>query len=285
MPFETVALIPALCFSLSSIFTRMGLDESTPQTGSFVVIQAQFAAFALALLWVDFSSLRLNWYWAAFLTAGLSSPALSLLFLYRSIHHLGVAPTSSISNIHAIFGAVWAFVILGERPPGVVWVGILFVAAGVYLISGGGGKLTRSRYLALPFLSAACFGLAHVLRKVGFGGLDSLIFGGFLQGASAALAGPLFLRLAARGRPLVFAWGPVRYFLLAGLAMAGAQFSLLFALRGGQVSRVSPLVSTVPLFTLLLTPLLLGNREKITRHIVVGTCLIVLGVVLVTALR
>jgi len=285
MPFETVALIPALFFSLSSLFTRMGLDESTPHTGSFIVLQTQFAAFAVALIWVDFSRIQLNGYWAAFLAAGISSPALSLLFLYSSIRHLGVAPTSSIGNTHAIFAACWAFILLGERPPAVVWVGIVLVAAGVYLMSGGGGKLTRSRYLLLPFLSATCFGLAHILRKVGFGGIDSLVFGGFLQGASAAVMGPVFLRVAARGRPFVFARGAVRYFLLAGLAMAGAQFTLLYALRGGQVSRVSPLVSTVPLFTLILTPLLLGSKERLTRGIVVGSLLIVVGVVLVTVLR
>ncbi len=285
MPFETVALVPALCFCLSSIFTRMGLDGSTPHTASFVVLQTQFAAFTLALVMVDFSRLSLSWYWVAFFAAGLSSPALSLLFMFRSIHRIGVAPTSSLSNTHAIFGALWAFLLLGERPSAGVWAGVVFVAGGVYVMTGGGGSLARGRNLLLPLLSAACFGMAHVLRKVGFGGVDSVVFGGFLQGMSASVFGPLLLKAATQWQPYVFNRDSVKYFLMAGLAMAFAQLSLLYALRWGEVSRVSPIVSTVPLFTLVLAPLILGGRERLTWRIVAGVCLIVAGVILVTTLR
>lgn len=285
IPFETMALATALFFSLSSIMTRRGLDGSTPHTGSFVVLQTQFAFFVLALLLaVDFSGLSFSWYWFAFFAAGISSPALSLMFLFRSIQNIGVAPTSSISNTHAIFGALWAVLLLGERPPVWVWLGIVLVVCGVYLISGG-GAITRGRYVYLPLLSAMFFGMAHMLRKVGLAGVQSLILGGFLQGATASLIGPLFLKAGAGWRPFVFAKRSVGYFVLAGFCMASGQFTLLYALEWGPVSRVSPLVSTVPLFTLVLTPVLLGGKERITRRIIFGACFIVAGVALVTALR
>jgi drug/metabolite transporter (DMT)-like permease len=43
-------------------------------------------------------------------------------------------------------------------------------------------------------------------------------------------------------------------------------------------------VATTPLFTLFLTPVVLGDREKITWRIALGSVLIVVGVIFVTAL-
>ena len=285
MPFELVALSPAVFFALSSTMTRKGLDGSTPHTASLVVLIMQLAFFSFCLVAVDFSRISLSVYWLAFLAAGLSSPALSLLFLYRSFQRIGVASTSPIANIHPIFGAFWAFVVLGERPPAVVWLGILVVAGGVFWMTSGGSPLARGRALLLPFTSAAFFGLAHTFRKLGLGEMESLVFGGFLQSVSACALGPLFLKASTGWSPFVFNKASLGSFILAGLAMAAAQLTMMAALSMGEVSRVSPLVATAPLFVLLLAPLILGRRERITSRIVFGAFFIVVGVILVTSLR
>ncbi|MCY3822857.1 MAG: EamA family transporter [Nitrospinae bacterium] len=285
MPFELVALSPAVFFALSSTMTRRGLDGSTPHTASLVVLIMQLVFFSSCLVAVDFSRISVSVYWLAFLAAGISSPALSLLFLFRSIQRIGVASTSPIANIHPIFGAFWAFLVLGERPPGVVWLGILVVAGGVYFMSSGGNPLARGRALLLPLTSAAFFGLAHTFRKVGLGGMESLVFGGFLQSVSACALGPLFLKASTGWRPFVFNKASLGSFVLAGLAMAAAQLTLMAALSMGDVSRVSPLVATAPLFVLALAPLILGRRERITPRIVFGALITVAGVILVTSLR
>ncbi len=261
------------------------MEESTPHTGSFIVLIINFAAFALALVVVDFSRIAFSWYWMAFLGAGICSPALSLLFMYRSIRHIGVAPTNSIINTHAFFGPFIAFFLIGERPHPALWGGIALMIVGVYLLMGGGDLRKHVRHTWLALMTAICFGLAHNLRKVGFGGMDSLLFGGFLQGASAMAVGPFFLKIAARGQPFVFARRSLRFFFLSGLTMALAQFSLLYALRRGQVSLIGPMMATGPLFALILTYTMLGGREKLTPRIVGGACLMVLGVVIVTFLK
>ena len=68
----------------------------------------------------------------------------------------------------------------------------------------------------------------------------------------------------------------------AGIALSGV---LLFGQRIWPGIFLGSFVATVPLFTLLLTPLLLGGKERLTSRIVVGACLIVIGVVLVTVFR
>ncbi len=276
-------MIPAFFFALSSILTRKGLDSSTPQTGSFVVLQTQFILFALSLFFVDFSQFSFTYSLLFFVFAGLSSPALSLLFLFLSIDRIGVARTNAISNTHAIFGALSAFFILGERPFLHVWIGIILVVMGIVLISGNGkDSMGRSKFLILPLISAMCFGLAHALRKTGIEPHTSLLFAGFTQGLSASIFGPIFLKMSNKWEPFVFNLKSNRNFIFSGFAMASAQFSLLFALSRSEVYRVSPLVATVPLFTLFLAPLILGDKEKITPRVIISSIIIVIGVVFVT---
>ena len=285
MPVELVALVPAFFFSLSSIMTRRGMEGSNPQTGSLVVVEVNFLFFTASLVTVNFAGLGFSWYWAAFLAAGVVSPALSLLLMFRSIDKIGVAPTSSLGNVNAFFGAFWALFILGERPAPVIWIGILFVVAGMYFISGGGAGRVKPRDMLLPLSSAACFGLAHNLRKLGFLGHEPLLFEAFLQGLAAAIAAPILFRLGGAARPLSLNRGSLGFFVLAGLAQAIAQLGVLYALRRGMVAVVSPIVSTAPLFTLLLTPILLRGREKITLRLAISALIIVAGVVLVTSNR
>ena len=152
-------------------------------------------------------------------------------------------------------------------------------------MSSGEGSRAKGRALFLPFISAAFFGLAHMLRKLGLGGVDSLILGGFLQSLSACAVGPIFLKASTGWSPFVFHKPSLRNFFWAGLAMAAAQLCLMAALSMGEVSRVSPMVATVPIFTLVLAPLILGSRERITFRIVAGALLTFLGVILVISMR
>ena len=259
------------------------MDSSTPQTGSFVVLQTQFLLFALSLLFVDFSHFAFTANMWFFILAGLSSPALSLLFLFLSIERIGVARTNAVSNTHAIFGALSAFFILGERPSLFVWIGIILVVMGIVFISGGERKkMGRTKFLFLPLISAMCFGLAHALRKTGIELHTSLLLAGFAQGLSASIFGPIFLKLSNNWQAFIFNSRSNRNFIFSGIAMASAQFSLLSALSKSEVYKVSPLVATVPLFTLFIAPLILGNKEKITPRVVLSSVSIVIGVVFVT---
>ncbi len=140
----------------------------------------------------------------------------------------------------------------------------------------------RTNFLFLPLISAICFGLAHALRKTGIETDTSLLFAGFIQGLTASIFGPLFLKVSNHWQPFVFNLKSNQCFVFSGIAMASAQFSLLFALSRSEVYMVSPLVATVPLFTLFLAPLILGNKEKITIRVIIASIIIVIGVVFVT---
>jgi len=74
----------------------------------------------------------------------------------------------------------------------------------------------------------------------------------------------------------------VKLLLCAGLAAACGIISSFFALSMAPVVVISPLQSTTPLFTLLWSWLFLGRLERITPRLVLGSVLVVSGIVLVT---
>ena len=68
---------------------------------------------------------------------------------------------------------------------------------------------------------------------------------------------------------------------LSGLASAVAVISLYFALERADVVIVVPISSANPLVTLLIARLFLERLEEVTRWVLVGTVLVVMGVALV----
>ncbi len=86
----------------------------------------------------------------------------------------------------------------------------------------------------------------------------------------------------AYGSPLMVS-GFVVHAGPSGLAAAGAVILLFYALQEGDVVVVAPVVASNPLTTLVLAHLFIARLEKVTRQLVVGTALTVLGVLIVVA--
>ena len=75
--------------------------------------------------------------------------------------------------------------------------------------------------------------------------------------------------------------GLVAFAALSGLAAAAAVICLYYALQRAEVVVVSPIVSTNPLMTLLLAQVFIARLENITKRVLLGTTLAVMGVLLV----
>ena len=79
-------------------------------------------------------------------------------------------------------------------------------------------------------------------------------------------------------------WGYL-WFGLSGITSATGVSFLYFALSQAPVVVISPVVAVSPLVSLALAHLFLQRMEKITRRTVLGTLLVVLGVVIITLSR
>ena len=75
------------------------------------------------------------------------------------------------------------------------------------------------------------------------------------------------------------------WFCLSGITSASGVALLYFALSKAPVVVISPVVAISPLVSLTLAHLFLQRLEKITKRTIMGTLLVVLGVVIITLSR
>ena len=142
----------------------------------------------------------------------------------------------------------------------------------------------RPRQLIVPLLSAVCFGVVAVLRKIGLADMGPIP--GFAVNVTAALiAFTAFLLASRQTRAMACRRQSVVYFVAAGVAENLSVLLVIVALAIGSVSVVAPLSSVSPIFVLVLSFFFLRGIELLNARIVLGTLLIVAGVYLITALR
>lgn len=167
------------------------------------------------------------------------------------------------------------------------------VVAGIAVLVVGLAALTLSRGgdlsgwqpsdVLFPLAAAAAFGLGNVARKFG---LDAFADTSVLQavalnetGAMAVLGA--YAVVAGRRDVLAAPRRTYAYFAGSGTLTAVALFSLFAALEVGRVVVVDPLAATAPLFTAVFAAVFLRDLERVTRGVVVGAVLVVVGVALI----
>jgi uncharacterized membrane protein len=201
-----------------------------------------------------------------------------------SIETVGPSTAAAVVNLSPLVSTLLAIVFLAERVTTAMLVGTIVIILGTTLLSSSGqGFTVRPGKLVLPLLSATCFGVVAVLRKVGLGGMAPLP--GFAVNVTAAfVAFTAFLIATRQTGAMVCRGRSVLYFVAAGVAENVSVYLLVLALSVGTVSVVAPLASVSPIFVLVLSFFFLRGLEILTARIVIGTLMIVAGVWLLTAL-
>ncbi|MBI4251159.1 MAG: DMT family transporter [Candidatus Tectomicrobia bacterium] len=279
------ALGTSAFFGAFSILVRLGREHANAITGVFISLVAPLPFFVPAALlawdpaWRDPRAIGF------FVLAGMAGPACSRVFLYLSIHHLGVARAMPLTSVTPLFSTALAILVLGERPGPYIWAGTLLIAAGSAALSWKktSDKSWDRRCLWLVLASVLASACSFLFRKLALTAVNAPLLGVTVS----SLAGLFFLNLfrplmpaAERPRrPGRKAWG---FYGACGLLNGAGFLTQFYALGLGDVSIVIPLSSTAPLFSLLLSRLLLRGTERVTKLIVAGTLLIVAGAALIS---
>jgi transporter family protein len=279
-----LALAAALLSAVATIFVRQGLRGSDPYTGAWINMIVGAVGIWICVLAtgglgeVSTRSLLL------FAAAGLIGTVGGRLTRFLAIDKVGAAVTAAISCVTPLIATLLAILMLGERVTLPIIVGTVVITIGTVLLSTSGARLGFRPWLIVwPLISATCFGIVQIIRKLGLDGMGPVL--GTAINLTAAVIAFSALMLASghrgiyacRGRPLV-------HFILAGLTENAGVFLTILALTLGAVSVVIPLTATTPIFVLILSHFFLKGVEVITARVVLGTLLIVLGVYVITAL-
>ena len=222
-----------------------------------------------------------------FVLVGLIQPGGTRFLAYVSVEKGGVTVTASIRATTPLFSSLLAIMVLGEHFTPAVGAGTLLVVMGIILLSAHekqGGKWLNV-LVALPLLSAFLAGSTQVIRKIGLGQIHMPILGAGVTTGTSCLVVALSLAVSRKWSALDFNRKSLGYFIVAGCVMTLGVASVYMSLYLSDVVIVAPLASLSPLYSLVLSAIFLREVEVITTRRVVAAALIVLGVVLITAIR
>ena len=279
-----VALAAAVSSAGATIFIRQGLRGDSPFTGFWInLVVGTVGLWTAVLLTGGVGRLSVAGF-ALFALAGLVGTVGGRLLRFISIEQVGASIAAALTNLNPLFASGLAILLLGERVTAPIVAGTAVIVAGTILLSVGGRHFgVRPRQLALPVLSAACFGVVAILRKVGLSQMGAVV-GSAINVTAALVAFTAFL-LASGNRDAMTCRGrSLAHFAAAGVAENTAVFLNVVALSLGTVSVVAPLYGAAPIFVLFLSFFFLRGIEALSGRVVLGTLLIVLGVYLITAL-
>lgn len=278
-------LLTSLCFAIASLLAQRGYALGPAPWGAWITIAGN-CALLLAAHFLLYSETRL---WSAdnliFIAVGLLVPGVTRVLSFRGIRALGSSITSTIVNTTPMFSTLLAIALLGERPGGIVLLGVIVTVAGLVTVSWSGGRAAYRRgELVYPFLCALIFSLKDVTVRWALGSGDGQpIFSAAIAALTSTAQIFLIIRYV-QGEKFTLPPAPIaKWFVWSGMFTGGSFLFMYLALSMERVTIVAPLINSYAVFVLLLTPVLARQIESVTPRKIAGAALVVAGIFLVSA--
>jgi drug/metabolite transporter, DME family len=282
---QLLALTSALFSAVATMLIQRGLRTSNFYAGFWLNVMTGVVGLWTAVF-LTISPSEFDWRALPyFVFSGVAGTAAGRLFRVASIDKVGAPVASAIGNLAPLVATGLAVLLLSERVTFAILTGTLVIVMGTVLLSLSGKAVGfPARYLAFPIAAAWCFGMVQVVRKMGLSDTGPL-FDAALNITAAMVASTAFVAASGKLRMLRCDRSSFLYFVGGGATENFSVLLVIVALGLGDVSVVSPLSAVSPLFVLVLAFLFPSGARRLTWRVVVGTVLIVVGVILLTALK
>ena len=276
---QVLALITSVFYASALVSARAGMRYSTPTTVTLVSILIQNL-----LLWS-----------AIFVTGGVHPVPLTgiLLFTvvgifqlgvrllaYTGVEKIGASRSSALQSVSPLVSAAIAVAILGEPTTPLVVLGTCLVVVGIVLISWKPERqLARFRrwHLLLPIGAAFLTGINHPIRRYVLTMADEPLFFSALMGSVSLLGFLIYFSVSRRSQRLVWNRSAVGPFLATGLCETMSILLIITAISMGRVVIVAPIAASYPVWSLILSALLLRDVEPINQKVIAGIISVVAG--------
>ena len=275
-----LALLASAFLGTAVVIANLGLRYLDPARGALVSIPSTTLLFGVLAAFLFRGQGWNATAFAIFAAVGLIFPALVTFINFASNRLTGPTVAGTISSTTPLFAVLGAILFLGEPLSLVAAAGTAVIVLGVVALTARGSDRPRAWaawVILLPLAGAAIRGGAQAVVK---GGLalwpDPFVAAlvGYCVSSVTIFAGNR--AIARTGAPLDRRG--ILWFIAVGICNGVGVLAMYAALNRGQVSVVSPLVATYPLFTLALSALVL-REEKFGPRVLLGVVLTVAGVV------
>ena len=132
----------ALFWGFNPLLIKKGLDSGGDQVrGTFYMLLAHLISMMiLSLLLLEWSGgvphlWKTETLWLSL--AGISNFVLGIYCYFKSIARLGASKTASIACTNPALTVILAVIFLHERGDPMIWIGVLLILAGIYLVGRG----------------------------------------------------------------------------------------------------------------------------------------------------
>lgn len=271
----------AFAYASVSVSSRLGLRYSTPFTATCVAMGVRMALLWCAVLATGgvpaVASLALS----IFVLLGVMQTGTSYL-TFTGVARIGASRSQPLRTTYPLWSAAWSVALLGESLTPGVMAGTLLVVAGTILISWSPDRRATSYrrwHVLFPLSAAFLAGIAFPVRRYALDISNEPLFFAAVLATVASVC--LAVSMAAGGTRERIAWDrrALPAFVVAGAFETAASLFSLIAVSMGRVVAMAPLVATSPLWTLLLTVVVLRGVERISLKSVAGTLAVVAGTV------
>lgn len=285
MTSEIWALLSAAAWAVDAILVRKGTAHSNPSTAAFISFLVSVAVLVPYVLFQYPLEKILHPANLHFVASGMIQPAMVRLLFYMGIVRLGVSRAGPVRGTAPLFSMIVAFFVLGEMPGLLVYGGACLTVAGTWLVSYKrvGEKKWRTLDLLFPLGAAMLASVSQNIRKLGLIVTGEPLLSSTVSTATSFLCLAGSLVVTGKAHTLKFTKECLPYYLGAAVFALVGQLLTFNALHSGQVSVVSPIINTTPLFIIGFTALFLRGEEKITKMVVIGVVLLVAGIAVITA--
>lgn len=280
---ELLSLVTAACYGSNAVLTRKGLDDSNPLTAVLVNSLVQVVLLSILVAVQPPKVVNLTGM-AFFVVSGVLASTLGRLSNFVAIEKLGVSVSSTIVGSSPLFSTLFAVIIINEKVSPSTLLGTLLVVAGVAITRLQGDESTNLKTSAIifPLLAAAFYGASAPVRKIGLNLLPETTFGALVGSSSSTLFYALYIVATGRMSQLKLTRKSTTYFVTSGFVVTAGWLAMYNALSQGNVSVVSALIGTNPLFSLLMSYIFLKDSENLGWMVVFGCLAIVSGALIIT---
>ena len=289
---EILALSAALCWAIAAVLYKKALRTIGYYATNLLRTLFAFLSTLAILPVVQYQFSAITYNLIALITIGsVFNLVIGDTFYFIGLKKIGVSRTQSISSSYPLFSMIFAALILKEDLTTSVAIGTPLIVGGIALISlsqnnnsktSDDSKITFSKAMS-PIIAAFFWGVGLLFIKAALSdGNVSPIFAIFLSRLSILPFLFLAIFVSKESNQLRrLSKIDIIVLAIAGILALGLGGILLFtSLYLIDASIAIPLSSTSPFLSILLAMLYL--KEKVGIKIIVGTLLIITGLVLLT---